>query len=769
MLVAPHRPTKTVTEASIGNGEIVFGSEYCKTRLLRYENDILRVTVTRREGFSKSVSPYLLDREPIGGLSLYDGAAFYRAGHDDTEVVLSKENGAVSVYKNGSLLFRQGGAATLEEFTARMIDRSTVGQTEQIATADGVKTLVREASRLDYKKLYRVMLPLAFSEGEALFGLGQIDERGGNLRRRKLYMCHSNRQIALPIYVSNKGYGVLFNCACPFVFDDSSDISSIYLEAVDELDYYIIPGKPEEVVRKYHYLTGLPSLLPAWAFGYVQSQERYETQEEILGIASSYRENGIGLDCIVLDWCSWPDKQWGQKSFDQSRFPDPKLMTDKLRAMDVHFMLSIWPNMNRHAPDNQEFRDKGWLLPGGEHYDAFDPNARRLYWCQAKEGLFTKGVDAWWCDSSEPWTSEWEHKEMPMWEDTYHDTFKTASDALGADNAMGYAFHHATTVYEGQRSETNEKRVLNLTRSAWTGQQRLGTVMWSGDIFASWNILRNQISQGTGFSASGMPYWTDDIGGFFVKKGEAWYWDGEFEKGMEDPEYRELFIRWYQFAAFLPMFRGHGTDIRRELTQFAGEEREAILKYNRLRYRLMPYIYTLAGKCALFGGMMTKPLAFDYPDDENAISAEDQFMLGDSIIICPVTHYKEKSIRVYLPKGNWYGLETKALYKGGEYHDIPCGLNSIPVFIKQGSVLPVSHGGRSVSEALSGCIRMIVFEGCNGEGCYYTDALDGYAYEKGGYTLKRYTWDEQSKTLIDENGTVTAYTLFTDDDGGLYR
>ena len=768
MLAAPHRPTKSILRAAAADGALVFESEYCRTRLLCYENGILRVTVTRKDRFSDAESPYFLGRKPGGQLSLEEKQEEYVGVCGEMEAFIRKDTGSVSVRRGNARLFRQDASASLEEFTARMIDRSSAAQTEQIVTADGVKTLVRDASRVEYKKLYRINLPLTFSEDEALFGLGQIDERGGNLRGRRLYMCHSNRQIAIPFFVSTKGYGVLINCACPFVFDDSGDESGIYLEAAEELDYYVIPGSPEEVIKKYHYLTGKPALLPAWVFGYVQSQERYETQEEILKVAKSYKDSGIGLDCIVLDWCSWPDKQWGQKSFDPARFPDPQGMTDSLRNMDVHFMISIWPNMNKHAPNNQEFRDKGWLLPGGELYDAFDPEARKLYWEQANKGLFSKGVDAWWCDSTEPWTSEWEHKEMPLWEDTFRDTFQVASDAVGADNAMGFSFHHATTMYEGQRSVTDKKRVINLTRSAWTGQQRLGTVMWSGDIFASWKILRNQISQGTGFAASGLPYWTNDIGGFFVKKGEAWYWDGEFEKGLDDPEYRELFVRWYQYATFLPMFRGHGTDIRRELTQFTGKERQSILKFNRLRYRLLPYIYTLAGLCALQGGIMIKPLAFNWPDDKNAVAAEDQFMLGNSIIVCPVTQYRAESIKVYLPKGNWYELETKELYEGGKYHDVPCDLMTMPVFVKQGSVLPVSDGGLSAMEALKDAPNMVVFDGCDGEGCLYTDAMDGYGYENGEYSLKKYIWNEEIRTLTDETGSPVRYTRFTDDKGGLF-
>ncbi|MCR4620668.1 MAG: glycoside hydrolase [Clostridiales bacterium] len=768
MLKAPHRPSGKLVSAQIIGGAAVFTSEYSCTRLLCYENGILRLTTTRGDSFCSAENPYFIKRAPLSDISLKDEAEFSIAVFGTMQAVVSKRDGAFSISLDGNTLFRQPAQARLEAFNARMIDRASKSETEQVSTADGVKTLVRDAPRVDYKTLYRVRLPLQFAENEALFGLGQIDAKGGNLRGRKLFMCHTNRQIALPFFVSTAGYGILINCACPFVFDDSGEDTSIYLEAVDELDYYIIPGKPDDAVKKYHNLTGKPSLLPAWAFGYVQSQERYETQQEILDLARKYRENGIGLDCVVLDWCSWPDKQWGQKSFDSKRFPDPKGMTDSLNQMDVHFMLSIWPNMNRLAPNNLEFKEKGWLLPGGEHYDVFNPAARDLYWRQANTGLFSKGVDAWWCDSSEPWTSEWEHKEMPLWEDTFRDTFQTASDAVGADKAMGFAFHHAKTMYEGQRSVSNDKRVLNLTRSAWTGQQRLGTVMWSGDICAKWKTLRNQISQGAGFSASGMPYWTNDIGGFFVKRGDAWYWDGDFEKGLEDPEYCELFIRWYQYAAFLPMFRGHGTDIRRDLTQFTGKALESILKFNRLRYKLLPYLYTLAGECALIGGTIIKPLAFNYPEDKNAVLADEEFMLGDSLIVCPVTRYQAKTVEVYLPEGLWYELETKKLYKGSKSYSIPCSLMTMPVFVKQGSVLPVSKGGQCVREALEAYPSLLVFCGCDGSARVYRDALDGYGYENGEYSLKMYFWNDADNLLTDENGVPVEYISFVDEEGGLF-
>ena len=762
MLSVPHRPERKTTEVRrFADGAVLY-SEYGCLRLRTYDRGILRVTFTRGASFPEA-GPYLLDRASVPALKITEDDAAVSVSTAALRAVVSKETGMLEAFDpQGNPVFSEGGLRTLEAFDARIIDRDHPAVTERVETADGVKIRVRNAEETDYKRLYRARLRLRFGEDEAVYGLGQPKGGPANLRGRTLYQCQTNQSIALPFLVSTKGYGLLIDCGCPFIFDDSGteEGTYLYLTAVEALDYYLIPASCEDAVKGCHYLSGKPALPPAWAFGYIQSQERYETADELISIAETYRERGIGLDCVVLDWCSWKDGHWGQKSFDEKRFPDPRAMTEKLHGLDTRLMISVWPNMSPRTENNAEFREKGWLLPGGELYDPLNPDARALYWAQAKRGLFDMGIDAWWCDSSEPWTSEWSREEKPVMSEIFQETARTAAAAIGADRGNAYPFYHARAIWEGQRSTDSGKRVVNLTRSAWLGQQRFGTVMWSGDISAKWETLKNQVAIGLDFSASGMPYWTQDIGGFFVKRGKAWYWDGDFDAGWDDPEYRALFVRWYEYAAFLPMFRGHGTDIRRELTCLKDGEFAAVLRYNRARYQLLPYLYSLAGRIALEGGLLMKPLSFCDPGDARARECEDEFLLGDDLLVCPVTDYLARARKVYLPRGSWYEVHTGALLSGGAEYETPAPLDTLPVFVRAGAVLPVAETCVCAREALGGTPALWVFPGSDGERTFYTDAGDGYGYEKGEYTLKTYRWNDAARLLTDEDGKEVPCRVF---------
>ncbi len=763
MLTAPHRPERKIIGTGFFPDGAILRSEYGSLQLQAYDRDILRVTFTRGTDFPLP-GPWLIGRAPVPIRDASEDGRYVYVSTGALRARVSKATGVLETFdSSGRPVFAERGPRTLEAFEARVIDRTRPAVTERVETADGVKLRVREAEKIGYKTLYRARLPLAFRADEAVFGLGQPESGPANLRGRTLYQCQANLSIALPFLVSTGGYGLLTDCGCPFIFDDSGaeDGPSLYYSAVEALDYYIIPGACEDAVKGYHYLSGRPALPPAWAFGYLQSQERYETADELISIAKLYRERGIGLDCVVLDWCSWPDGHWGQKSFDEKRFPDPRAMTDALHALDARLMVSIWPNMNPRTADNAAFRQRGWLLPGGELYDAVNPDARALYWEQARRGLFDMGVDAWWCDSSEPWTSEWSREEAPVMSEIFQETARTAADALGADRGNAYPFYHALAMWEGQRRTGSSKRVMNLTRSAWIGQQRLGTVMWSGDISAKWRTLKKQIAIGLDFCASGMPYWTQDIGGFFVKRGKAWYWDGDFEAGWDDPEYRELFVRWYEYAAFLPVFRGHGTDIRRELTNLDGAEYDAVLRYNRARYQLLPWLYSLAGRIALEGGLLMKPLAFLDPDDVRARAVDDAFLLGDDLLVCPVTDYRARSRTVYLPRGDWYELHTGRLLSGRAAYEAPAPLDTLPVYVRAGAVLPIADTAVCARDALRRPPRLWVFPGADGALTLYSDAGDGYGYEKGEYTLKTYRWHDAARTLTDEEGNACPCAVFS--------
>ncbi len=762
MLTTPPRPGRKILETQFFSDAAVLRSEYGLLRLQAFDRGILRVTFTRSGAFPEA-SPFLVKRTSAPVRDTAEDAEFVYVSTSSLRARVSKATGVLETFDaEGKPVFAEGGLRTLDAFDAKIIDRSRPAFTEKIETADGVKLRVREAEKIGYKRLYRARLPLCFRDDEALYGLGQPASGPANLRGRALYQCQANQSIALPFLVSTGGYGLLIDCGCPFIFDDSGAEGGplLYFSAVEALDYYIIPGCCEDAVKGYHDLSGKPSLPPAWAFGYFQSQERYETADELISVASLYREKGIGLDCVVLDWCSWKDGHWGQKSFDETRFPDPLGMMEKLHSLDAHLMISVWPNMNPRTENNAEFKEKGLLLPGGELYDALNPDGRALYWAQAKRGLFDQGIDAWWCDSSEPWSCEWDREEVSLPSEIFQETARTAAEAIGADRGNAYPFFHAMAMWEGQRSADRGKRVLNLTRSAWLGQQRFGTVMWSGDIAAKWETLKKQIAIGLDFCASGMPYWTQDIGGFFVKRGKAWYWDGDFEAGWDDPEYRELFVRWYEYAAFLPVFRGHGTDIRRELTNLSGAEYEAVLRFNRARYQLLPYLYSLAGHIALEGGIMMKPLAFYDPMDPRARAVDDEFLLGNDLLVCPVTDYLARSRMVYLPRGEWYELHTGRRLSGGREYEADAPLGALPVFARAGAVLPVSEGGVCAREALEKAPALWVFPGADGKLALYSDAGDGYGYEKGEYTLKTYLWNDAARILTDEEGRAVPCSVF---------
>ncbi len=703
-------------------------------------------------------------------------------------VKINKKTASISYYKpDGTRLLKEKDtdSRTMEAFQSYRVEQA--GKTTHIQTADGVKTFVKDAIRVPDKQLYHTRMHFEWQEGEALYGLGQHEEGILNLRGHHVYLHQANRKIAIPLLVSNLGYGILMNTSSTMIFNDTEYGSYLYTEADSKLDFYFINGDGMDgVVRAYRQLTGKASMLPRWAFGYLQSQERYETQEEICCVAKAYRERGIGLDGIVLDWCSWEDGMWGQKSFDPSRFPDPAGMIQTLHDEDVHFMISIWPNMDQKCENYREMKEKGYLLPFSDIYDARNEQARSCYWQQVKRGLYQYGVDAWWCDSSEPFTPEWSHIERTEPAIQYEEYKRTAGEYLGEAHTNDFALHHARAIFEGQRGETveegSDKRVFNLTRSAWTGQQKYGTVMWSGDTAASWETLRKQIPAGLNFCASGLPYWTADIGAFFVKRGDCWYWDGEYDDTTNDPAYLELYTRWYQWCCFLPIFRGHGTDCRRELWNFQGEGGifyQAMVKANQLRYEFLPYIYSTAGKVWLKDNSMIRMLAFDFPKDAQALETTDQYLFGESLMVCPVTkamYYKKDELErtqkqdkpyvirtVYLPEGcGWYDFWTKRFYEGGQWIKAEAPIDRIPLFVKAGSILPMARAmqctvqGNSVDD-----ISFVVFAGQDCEYELYLDDGDGYAYENGAYTLETYTWKQQEQILLNGKGQIVEKSRVT--------
>lgn len=716
-----------------------------------------------QEDWEERIKPGVIRREVWGDWEYEETEESICLRLKELQISICRETGSYRYLDGeGRLLLRERerDSKTLEEFTVyEMLEEGS--RVETVATPDGEKQVVREAARRPVGKSFHTRLSLEWGE-EALYGLGQQEEGFGSLRGQMVFLHQANRKIAIPMLVSTKGYGILTDTYSPMIFSDTAYGSYLYTEADPEMDYYFMNGGTMDgVVREYRFLTGKAALLPKWAYGYLQSQERYETQKEILQVAREHRERGIGLDCLVLDWCSWEDGKWGQKSFDPARFPDPGEMIRGLHAEHIHFMISVWPNMDPQGENYREFAQKGLFLPGCQVYNALKREARELYWRQLREGLYRHGVDGWWCDNSEPFAPEWGRRERVEPAVMYGEYCREAGCHLPAERMNAYGLFHARAIWEGQRRE-GEMRVVNLTRSACTGQQRYGTVLWSGDTEACWETLRRQVAAGLHFCASGLPFWTVDIGAFFVKRGDFWYWRGEYEGGTKDLGYGELFVRWFQWACFLPVFRGHGTDCRRELWQFENAKApfyEVLLSYNRLRYRLMPYLYSLAGRCWLEDGSMIRLLAFGYPQDTNVWNITDQYLLGEDLMVCPVLvpmYYErgsrplagtEKSRRVYLPAGTgWYDYWTDAYYEGGQWIRADAPLEKIPLFVREGAVLPLGEAALSTQE-LSPALQVKVYPGRDGEFLLYEDQGEDYGYEKGQYRLTRLIWRDQERRL----------------------
>lgn len=780
MLIAKPRASAQIIAVEQTKNSIVLRSQAEVIHLIPVSDCAVRIICTKVETREKA-EPWgrgPLGPLPLSNVSLVEDDKSISIILPNLTIKIERKSASFSYHKpDGTLLLkeRDKDSRTMESFQSYRVEQA--GRIEHIQTADGAKTFVRDAVRVPDKQLYHTRMHFEWQQGEALYGLGQHEEGVLNLRGHQVYLHQANRKIAIPLLVSSLGYGILMNTSSTMIFSDTEYGSYLYTEAVPQLDFYFINGEGMDgVVSEYRRLTGKASMLPRWAFGYLQSQERYESQKEICQVAKEYRRRGIGLDGIVLDWCSWEDGMWGQKSFDHSRFPDPSNMIQTLHDEDVHFMISIWPNMDPKCENHKEMKEKNLLLPFSDIYNARTEQARKCYWEQVKRGLYQYGVDAWWCDSSEPFTPEWSHVERTEPASQYEEYKKTAGEFLGDMHTNDFALYHAKGIYEGQRGEIENggpnKRVFNLTRSAWTGQQQYGTVMWSGDTSASWETFRRQIPAGLNFCASGLPYWTADIGAFFVKNGETWYWDGEYDDTVEDPAYLELYTRWYQWCCFLPIFRGHGTDCRRELWNFQGADGvfyQAMLRANKLRYELLPYIYSTAGKVWLYDASMIRMLAFDFPKDAKALEITDQYLFGESLMVCPVTenmYYKKSAtgaeklenpskVRdVYLPEGcGWYDFWTNTYYEGGQWIEAEAPIERIPLFVKEGSILPMQRPANSTAETvMSGNLTFVVYakKDCSYE--LYTDDGDGYAYENGAYTLETYMWNQSEQILRDSKG-----------------
>ena len=770
------------------------------------------------------------------------------------------------------------------------------------------KVLLKETGRellpvsvLD-EDCYTVGQSFELTPGEAIYGLGQHQDSVMNWRGHSVDLQQLNRIVSIPVIVSSGSYGIFWDNYSLTRFRDDPGGMHLWSEVADGIDYYFMSGNNlDEVISGYRRLTGKAPLFGKWGYGFVQSKERYNTQEELIGTLAEFRKREVPLDIIVQDWFYWVPRPWGSHYFDPERYPDPAGMTEAVHKMNAKIMISIWAKFDSASNNYNEFLSKDLLLeptailraPLSRFYDAHSREGQDIYWKQVRDSFYVKGFDAWWLDATEPEMAHaWTKTEV-----------KAMNNQLGTGARYFNSYPLVTTegVYRGQREETSDKRVFILTRSAFAGQQRNSAVTWSGDVYAGWDVFRKQISAGLNFCFTGIPYWTTDIGAFYVQLSE----------GCKDDTYRELFTRWYQFGAFCPVFRVHGTSTPREIWNFGEPGTWAYdtqLKFDRLRYRLLPYIYSTAWMVTNEDYTMMRGLAFDFPGDENVLDIDDQYMFGPAIMVNPVTNYMyfpwtgpdpgdpippenlvdrngekggltaeyfrgvefrelfmtlrdslmdhqwgndvigeglpsdlysvrwtgkviadrsgeytfitsaddgihlwvngemlvddwethptethkgtiyleegqaydikmeyfefmgganvklgwklplsgdaekiplpDKSRKVYLPEGSgWMDFWTGSAYTGGQEISTPAPIEIMPLFIRQGSIVPMGPFLQFSTEKPADPVELRIYPGADGSFTLYEDENDNYNYEKGVYSTIDLSWDDRKKLL----------------------
>ncbi len=520
-----------------------------------------------------------------------------------------------------------------------------------------------------------------------------------------------------------------------------------------QADFYFIAGNDfDGVIRGYRTLTGKAPVMPKWVMGFWQSRERYATQEELVNTLAEFRRRHIPVDNIVQDWHYWKEDQWGSHAFDETRYPDPEKMLDDVHAMHGRFMISVWPKFYTNTDHYKELKAAGyaythaedtglvdWLGHQQSFYDAYAEGGRKMFWRQIDESLYTRygrKIDAWWMDASEPNLRDC----LPM------DYFKwlISPTALGPSTEYlnAYSIVNADAIYNGQRAVDPDKRVFLLTRSGFAGLQRYSTATWSGDIGTSWTDMRMQMAAGLSYSMSGIPFWGMDIGGFSVM--------GKFQDPANRREWQELQTRWHQFGTFVPLFRTHGQWPQRELWNIApagSPAYESILWYMQLRYRLMPYLYSLAGAVAFDDYTLMRGLPMDYPDDPEVRDLSDQWLFGPALMPCPVSDYQARSRSVYFPAGGWYDFYSGTYYDGGRRRSMPAPYERMPLFVRAGSIVPFGPAMEWSDEKPADAIRLYVYAGADADFTLYEDDGLTYAYEKGAYATIPLHWDEAARTL----------------------
>ena len=565
---------------------------------------------------------------------------------------------------------------------------------------------------------------------EAIYGLGQHQSGVFNYRGTTVELGQQNTDVAIPLLLSSRGYGILWNTASFTYVDNRFPLELTFQSlAGDAIDYYVLVGPGmDRIIHEYRSLTGHAPLFPQWAYGLFQSKDRYSTQPEILDIAAQYRARHIPLDAIVQDWFWWKHGGEGDPEFNEG-YTDIPAELKTLHDEHIHAMISVWGLMDTDSRSYKDLAARGFEIPGTHVYDPTNPAARDLFWDRLPGKLFAQGWDAFWLDSAEP-EEYWPHVGDAI---LRHKQLHIGS---GLEYTNIFPFAHTGGVQEHWKQANLEKRVFLLTRSAFLGQQRNGATVWSGDVYSTWWALRHQVAAGLNFALSGYPYWTTDIGGYHQP----------FDGAANQPAYQELYARWFEYGAFCPVFRTHGHRDHNELWTY-DKVFPSLLAFDRLRYRLLPYVYSMAWKVTSDDYTIQRPLVMDFREDKATWEIGDEFLFGSSILVSPVTQEHATERSVYLPSGaSWYDFWTGEQTAGGSRIVAVAPLDRIPLHVPAGSILPlgpvVEYAGQATDP-----IELRIYPGANGDFSLYEDEGDSYRYEQGNHSILPIHGEDGTRTL----------------------
>ena len=717
--------------------------------------------------------------------------------------IYTPKNLVVTAKPQDVTVSRKGNSMSSSSLTVKM-DARTGAIT--FTTANG-KTLLREKTFSFAKRneghdadAYRVNQTFILDKDEAIYGLGTIQNGKMNRRGEHKRMEQSNLEDFQNVLQSIKGWGIYWDNYSPTQFDDDNSGMSFTSEVGEAVDYYFMyGGSADGVIAEMRHLSGDVPMFPLWTYGFWQSKERYKSPAEVVGVVDRHRKLQVPLDGIIQDWQYWGSNYlWNAMDFLAEEYANGKKMINDVHERNAHFMISIWASFGPQTQQFRELSEKGLLMPfetwpqsglshiwppvmkypsGVKVYDAFSSEARNIYWKYLKT-LFDYGTDGWWMDSTDP--DFFNPRESDYDHQVTGGTWRSLRNAFPLETVRG--------VYQAQRKESSAKRVFIMTRSAFAGQQHYGSNMWSGDVASSWDMLRKQVPAGLSYSLTGNPNFNTDIGGFFCgsynTKGPG--------SAPQNPQYQELYVRWMQYGLFCPIFRSHGADAPREIWQF-GEKGEpvydAIERTIRLRYRLIPYLYSMAWQVTSNNESYLRPLFSDFANDRRVWDTTDEFMFGRSILAAPVVEAQytaeavvkedamsgwdkkeahdsgnlakvdfkaQKTATKYLPSGaEWYDFWTGKRFKGGQKVTLQTQLDRIPMFVRAGSILPLGPEMQYTGEKSWDDMEIRIYPGADGTFVLYEDEGDNYNYEKGVFATIAFQWNNKSQTLTIGNRQST--------------